>query len=68
LAQPWNRQGHVIVGAPLNDGVRKEDCGAAYIFRVCPTADSDGDCQVKFLDFAEFATSGCNEDAVRPAD
>lgn len=39
-------QGHVIVGAPLNDGVRKEDCGAAYIFRVCPAADSDGDCQV----------------------
>jgi hypothetical protein len=48
-------QGHIIVGSPLNDGVRKEDCGAAYIFRVCPTADSDGDCQVNFLDFAQFA-------------
>lgn len=46
---------HIIVGAPRADDVRKEDCGAAYIFRVCPTADSDGDCQVNFLDFAEFA-------------
>ena len=46
---------HIIVGAPRADDVRKEDCGAAYIFRVCPTADSDGDCQVNFLDFAQFA-------------
>jgi hypothetical protein len=46
---------HIIVGAPRADDVRKEDCGAAYIFRVCPTADSDGDCEVNFLDFAAFA-------------
>ena len=47
-------EGHIIVGAPRNDDCGN-DCGAAYIFHVCPISDSTGDCFVDFFDLAELA-------------
>ena len=44
----------VIVGARYDDDSGSMS-GSAYIFRVCPIADLDGDCFVNFIDFALLA-------------
>jgi len=45
---------YAIVGAS-SDNDNGYDSGSAYVFKVCPPVDFNGDCAVNFADFALFA-------------